>query len=83
MSGVERCVFFPIKLSDPVLTDFLSSNFGAFCNARIISIAGPNPRTTKGTPRGVTDALSHNTDRWTIHLLQRGQASTASFLIVL
>src|SRR6266851_7706174 len=44
---------------------------GGFCSARIISIAGPSPR--KGTSYGTPDFLSHHTDRWTLHFLQRGR----------
>src|SRR5258705_12741909 len=43
---------------------------GGCCNARIISIAGPSPE--KGTSRGTSYFLSHNTSRWSFHLLQRG-----------
>src|SRR5437667_5113876 len=39
-------------------------------DARIVSIALPSPR--KGTSRGTPDFLSHDTDRWALHLLQRG-----------
>src|SRR5438876_3358490 len=44
---------------------------GGFCDARIISIAGPSPG--KGTSRGTPDFLSHDTDRGTLPLLQRGR----------
>src|SRR5438477_1435051 len=44
---------------------------GGFCDAHIISIAGPSPR--KGTSHGTPDFLSHDTDRWALHLLQRGR----------
>src|SRR5437667_10838794 len=44
---------------------------GGFCDARIISIAGPSPR--KGMSCGTPDFLSHDTDKWTLHLLQRGR----------
>src|SRR5437763_11150663 len=47
------------------------SKIGGFCDARIIAIAGPGPR--KGTSRGTPDFLSHDTDRWALHLLQRGR----------
>src|SRR5438067_1116573 len=43
---------------------------GGFCDAHIISIALPSPR--KGTSHGTPDFLSHDTDRWALHLLQRG-----------
>src|SRR5437016_2690017 len=49
---------------------------GGFCDARIISIAGPSAR--KGTSRGIPDFLSHDTDRWALHLLQRGRAESGA-----
>src|SRR6266849_1724522 len=49
----------------------LPHGVGGFCDARIISIAGPSSR--KGTSRGTLDFLSHDTDRWALHLLQRGR----------
>src|SRR3954467_8109526 len=39
-------------------------------DARIISTAGPNPK--KGTCHEVPDFLSHDTNRWSFPLLQRG-----------
>src|SRR5713101_5103903 len=59
---------FHIAPMDPMLARFLHS-IGGFCDARIISIAGPSP--CKGTSHEVSDFLSHDTDRWAIHLLQR------------
>src|SRR6266481_8479621 len=59
-----------------------------FYDARNISTAGPRPG--KGTARGALNLLSQHTDRWTVHLLQRGRAerranafavARASFLI--
>lgn len=44
---------------------------GGFCDARIISIAGPRPK--KGTSRGTRDFLSHETNRRDFDLLQRGR----------
>src|SRR3981081_3363839 len=44
----------------------------ALCDAGIISTAGSNPR--KETSHGTPDFLSHDTDRWAFHLLQRGRA---------
>jgi hypothetical protein len=44
---------------------------GAFCDAPIISIAGPSPRKEKS--RGTPDFLSHDKDRWALDLLQRGR----------
>src|SRR5271167_4268796 len=41
-----------------------------FRDDRIVSAAGPGPR--KGAPGGTPDSLSHDTDRWALHLLQRG-----------
>src|SRR6266478_4599600 len=49
----------------------LPHGVGDPCDARIIAIAGPRPR--KGTSRGIPDFLSHDTDRWALHLLQRGR----------
>src|SRR5262249_61140518 len=45
---------------------------GAFCDAPIISIAGPRPRKEKS--RGTPDSLSHDKGRWALHLLQRGRS---------
>src|SRR6266536_5815554 len=44
---------------------------GCFSDARFISIAGPSPR--KGTSHGTPNFLSHGTDLWALHLLQRGR----------
>src|SRR5947209_13485162 len=55
---------------DPMLAG-LPHGVGGFYDARIISIAGPSSR--KGTSRGIPDFLSHDTDRWALHLLQRGR----------
>src|SRR6267378_7532800 len=52
-------------------TPRLPHGVDGFCDARIISIAGPGPG--KGTARGTPDFLSHDTDRWALHLLQRGR----------
>src|SRR5438876_1211691 len=61
---------------------------GGFYDARDISTAGPRP--AKGTFRETPDFLSHDTGRWTLHLLQRDRAerrtdaspaTRASFLI--
>src|SRR5437763_15038566 len=49
----------------------LPHGVGGFCDARIISITGPSSR--KGTSRGTPDFLSYDTDRWALHLLQRGR----------
>src|SRR4029077_11252672 len=71
----------------PILAGFACSA-GAFCDAHNISTAGPRPG--KGTTREKPDFLSHDTGRWTRHLLQRGRAercanaftvARASFLI--
>src|SRR6266404_1905285 len=51
----------------------LLHSVGSFCSARIISIAGPSPRTRKGTSHGTPDFLSHDTRRWALHFLQRGR----------
>src|SRR2546430_13288367 len=55
---------------DPMLAG-LPHGVGGFCDARIISIAGSSSR--KGTSHGTPDFLSHDTDRWALHLLQRGR----------
>src|SRR3954463_6995255 len=71
----------------PILAGF-SYGAGAFYDARTFSTAGPRPG--KGTSRETPDFLSHDTGRWTLHLLQRGRAercanafavARASFLI--
>src|SRR5882724_3654749 len=71
----------------PILAGFSHCARG-FYDARNISTAGPRPG--KGTARGVLNLLSQDTDRWTLHLLQRGRAercanafavARASFLI--
>src|SRR5712672_155019 len=49
---------------------------GGFYDARNISTAGPSsarPGPGKGTSRETPDFLSHDTGRWTLHLLQRGR----------
>src|SRR6185312_14386111 len=43
---------------------------GGFCHARILAMAGPCPR--QGTSHGAPDLLSHDTDRWALHLLPGG-----------
>src|SRR5713101_3770420 len=55
----------------PILAGF---SYGAdgFYDARNISTAGPHPG--KGTSRETPDFLSHDSGRWTLHLLQRGRA---------
>src|SRR4029077_4077765 len=55
----------------PIFAGF-SYGAGSLCDARNISMAGPHPG--KGTPREIPDFLSHDTGRWTLHLLQRGRA---------
>src|SRR2546430_1085200 len=55
---------------DPMLAG-LPHGVGGFCDARIISITGPSPR--KGTFHGTPDFLSHDTDRWALHLLPGGR----------
>src|SRR6266478_7789476 len=45
---------------------------GGFSDARNISAAGP--RAGKGTPHETLDYLSHHTDRWALHLLQRSRS---------
>ena len=45
---------------------------GGFRDAPTASTAGPGPRKEKS--RGTPDLLSHNTDRWALHLLQRGRS---------
>src|SRR6202795_2579291 len=71
----------------PILAGF---SYGArgFYDARNFSTAGPRPG--KGTSRETPDFLSHDTGRWSLHLLQRGRAerranafavARASFLI--
>src|SRR5467141_4138246 len=71
----------------PILAGF-SHGAGGFFDARNISTAGLRPG--KGTTREIPDFLSHDTGRWTRHLLQRGRAerranafavARASFLI--
>src|SRR6202521_2241132 len=71
----------------PILAGFSHCARG-FYDARNISTAGPRPG--KGTARGALNLLSQHTDRWTLHLLQRGRAerranafavARASFLI--
>src|SRR5207248_10455904 len=71
----------------PFLAGF-SCGADDFHDARNISTAGPRP--AKGTSRETPDFLSHDTGRWTLHLLQRGRAerraksfaiARASFLI--
>src|SRR5882762_5942046 len=49
----------------------LTYGVGVFRDARIIPIAGSSSK--KGTARGTPDFLSHDTDRWALHLLQRGR----------
>src|SRR5258708_16717877 len=46
-----------------------SCGAGGFHDARNISSA--SPRRGKGTSRENADVLSHDKDRWTLHLLQR------------
>src|ERR1700758_110565 len=55
----------------PALAGF-SHGAGVFYDARSIWTAGPRPG--KGTSRETPDFLPHDTDRWTLHLLQRGRA---------
>src|SRR5882724_466346 len=55
----------------PILAG-LSHGAGDFYDARNISTAGPRPG--KGMSRETPDVLSHDTGRWTLHLLQRGRA---------
>src|SRR5713226_7674226 len=71
----------------PILEEF-SFGAGGFYDARNVSTAGPRPG--KGTSRETPDSLSHDTGRWTLHLLQRSRAerradafavARASFLI--
>src|SRR6202521_4699231 len=71
----------------PILAGF-SHCARDFYDARNISTAGPRPG--KGTSREPPDFLSHDTGRWTLHLLQRGRVerradafavARASFLI--
>src|SRR5258705_13994057 len=78
--------FFLVPL-DPILAGF-SCGAGGFYDARNISTARPRPG--KGTYRETPDLLSHDTGRWTLHLLQRSRAerranalavARASFLI--
>src|SRR6202040_2623578 len=66
----------------------LSDGTGGLYDARNISTASPRPG--KGTSHETVDFLSHDTGRWTLHLLQRGRAerradafavARASFLI--
>src|ERR1700677_876017 len=54
----------------PVLAPVLRG-LGALVDARAISIAGRSTR--KGTSHGTPDLLSHDTDRWALHLLSRGR----------
>src|SRR5436190_10925454 len=49
-----------------------SHGASGFNDARNISTASPRPG--KGTSREIPDCLSHDTGRWTLHLLQRGRA---------
>src|SRR6266446_9700384 len=56
----------------PAFLAGLSHGVGGFCDSRIISIAGPSPR--KGTSHGTPNFLSHDTDRWALHLLQSGRS---------
>src|SRR5262249_40463949 len=58
---------FQIAPWDPMLPGFLHG-IGGYCDARIIAMAGRSPR--KGTSHGTPDFLSHDTDRWALHLLQ-------------
>src|SRR2546421_4614990 len=53
-----------------MLAGFLHG-IGGFCDARIIPSARPSPR--KGTSRATSDFLSHDTDKWALHLLQGGR----------
>src|SRR5579864_8811844 len=70
-----------------ILAD-VSCGADGFNDVRNISTAGPRPG--KGTSREIRNFLSHDTGRWTVHLLQRGRAerranaspaARASFLI--
>src|SRR5260370_8340200 len=72
----------------PILAGFSHCARG-FYDARNISTAGAHAQ-GKGTARGALNLLSQHTDRWTLHLLQRGRAerranafavARASFLI--
>lgn len=65
-SEVLNDASFQFFLWDPMLAR-LPHGLAAFCDARITSVTGPNPR--KGTSRGTSDLLSDDTDRWTLHLL--------------
>src|SRR6266849_4165957 len=47
----------------------LPHGVAGLCDARITSIARPR----KGTSHGTPNFLSHDTDRWSLHLLQRGR----------
>jgi len=47
-----------------------------FCDARTISMAGPSP--SRGTSWATPDLLSRDTDRWALHLLQRGRPERRS-----
>src|SRR5712671_4333216 len=59
----------------PILAGF-SYGAGGFHDARNISPTGPSsarPGPGKGMSRETPDFLSHDTGRWTLHLLQRGR----------
>src|ERR1700722_13576867 len=48
-----------------------------FCHAGILATAcpssgAPSPDPTRGKKHEASDFLSHNTDRWALHFLQRG-----------
>ena len=60
----------------------LPHDIPGFCDVRIISFAGTSQR--KGNSNhGTPDFLSHNTDRWTLHLLQRGRPERRADLLLL
>src|SRR5258707_14759025 len=67
MGGAKRCVFSHHPVG-PSACRVLRRRDGEFWNARIISIVRPRQR--KGTSHEVPHLLSHDTDRWTLHLLQ-------------
>src|SRR5258708_29200425 len=66
----RRCALSTLPLAG-ILEGF-SYGTGGFSDARSISAAGPCAG--KGTPPETLDCLSHDTGRWTLHLLQRSRS---------
>jgi pimeloyl-ACP methyl ester carboxylesterase len=71
VNGAKQNADFYISAFRFILANLQHETAGC-CNARIISIVCPGQR--KGTFYEVSNFLSHNTDRWALHFLQRGWA---------